>query len=317
MSIGLANPLPRALAHYEIELVETLGRIGVATQSIALPSIEGAEGSDRLRVMLGLHRAPRSVGQDRDAAIVLWPALGLLEPWLWRRSRRPVTIVVHDPEPLRSQLGFGAFSRAVARSRWSNRPMVMSHSDEASALLRQILPRNRLVQVAHPVLSVQKLEASVPGMVVVAGQYKPARDLEMLAALGPLLRRAGYEPRIVGSGWPDVDGWDVDARFVPEEELDSLLGTAEVVLLPYRRYFQSGITIRSLEQGTLTVGPRTSFAESVFGADSPVLIDQGAGVYAWLEAIAAAAGQDPAIAHARYVAECDSSWRDFLLAGLR
>ncbi len=312
MSIGLANPIPRALAHYETELEETLNRLGELTQSTHLPSIEGVGGLGRARVLLDLLRAPRSVGQGEDPVVVMWPSLGLLEPWLWRSARRPVVIVVHDPEPLRSQLGFGSISRTIARSRLSDRPIVMSHSDEATAVLQRMLPRNRLVQVGHPILSEQRFSTKSPGLVVVAGQYKPVRDLEMLGQLGPLLRRHGYEPRIVGSGWPDVEGWDVDARFVSEDELDSNLGSAEIVLLPYRRYFQSGITIRALERGTLTVGPRTSFAESVFGVDSPLLVDPIAGAHAWLEAISSATGQSSVAAHSKYVAECDISWGTFL-----
>jgi hypothetical protein len=70
-----------------------------------------------------------------------------------------------------------------------------------------------------------------------------------------------------------VRGWAVDARFVPEAELDHLIADAKVVVIPYRRFFQSGIALRCLEQSTLVVGPRGTSLDDLLGPGSPLLVD--------------------------------------------
>ena len=50
--------------------------------------------------------------------------------------------------------------------------------------------------------------------VTVLGQFKPSRDLDLLPALATELRAQGFRPVIKGSGWPQIPGWDVDARFL-------------------------------------------------------------------------------------------------------
>lgn len=314
-TFGLVNPLPRALSHYERETIETSRRIGLDLTSRPYVAVEGLEGAvAKLSALSRAMRAPRISGVD-DVTLVLWPALGLLEPALWNGSDSTPVIVVHDPEPLRSQVGFGRLSRMIAARSWGSRAVIVSHSKEASAVLGRVLPRNRVISVDHPVLTHQQQHQRVPGLVLVAGQYKPVRDTDLLARLGPALRSRGYTPLIAGSGWPEVPGWDIDRRFVPEEELERLLGAAEVVLLPYRKYFQSGITLRALEMGTVTVGARSSFAESVFGADSPLILEPGASADAWLEVIQAGAGADSARdAFDRYQAGSDESWRHLFAA---
>jgi hypothetical protein len=45
------------------------------------------------------------------------------------------------------------------------------------------------------------------------------------------------------------------------------------VLLPYQKYFQSGIGLRALEQGTPFITSRTSFATDLFGPESRLIYD--------------------------------------------
>ena len=162
--------------------------------------------------------------------------------------------------------------------------MVLSRA--ALDVVRRELPAHPAVLTMHPILDEQRLtpKTSRPS-VVVAGQYKPARDLELLAQLGPRLRDAGWTTTIVGRGWPPVPGWDVDDRFVPEDELDDLLGAAWALLLPYREYFQSGVAVRALENGTPTVGESTSFLDDLQPAHERLRVPVGACAEAWLEAL--------------------------------
>lgn len=280
-SIGLVNPLPTTLAHYQAELEETLTRIGVHTQtksSAPAENLHGALGKVRM-LRNGLVNARR--GRRSSPSIQLWPTFGLLEPSLWKSSGSRCAVVIHDPVPLRRQFGFGAVARQVAK-RLTDRPgapVLIAHSEHALAEVREIFPRAKVMLAYHPVRTEDAVGAIGSGRVLVAGQFKPERDLELIRALGPGLQEHGIEARIVGRGWPtDIMGWTVDSRFVSEEELTRELSTASVLLLPYRNYFQSGIALRCLELGTRVVGERTGFLAAITGNDPTSMYEPGAPV---------------------------------------
>jgi glycosyltransferase involved in cell wall biosynthesis len=103
--------------------------------------------------------------------------------------------------------------------------------------------------------------------VLVLGQHKDTRDLDLLSSLGPVLRSRGLHPRIVGRGWPSVPGWDVDARFVSDEEFEALLRSSAVVLLPYTKVYQSDVAVRAAECAVPVVGGATTNVAQLYGAD--------------------------------------------------
>ena len=126
-------------------------------------------------------------------------------------------------------------------------------------------------------------------VVRVLGQYKQDRDLEVLRLLASELR-GQFELEIVGRGWPEIAGWRVDARFVAESELDLLIRTSDAVLIPYRRFYQSGIAIRALENGTPVVGRAGTSLDALYGSDSKLLVrEDSVGVAvdlaAWVTAV--------------------------------
>lgn len=276
--ITYTNPLPGALHHYEVELNETLRRVGMDLQRLETSPIEGASGVGGKSKMLT--NALANVRRTRRDAVLsniqIWPSLGLAELPLWRGSDdHRHFVVLHDPTPLRRQVGFDRISRwAAARARGVKLPRVIVHSDDAENVARPLLPGFEIIKLRHPVLTeVRHPSPPAQPSVLVAGQYKPTRDLRLLEELGPLLLESGILGRIVGRGWPPLRGWEVDSRFVEESELDQLLGSASAVLLPYQKYFQSGIGLRALEQGTPFITGRTSFAMDVLGHDSKLIYD--------------------------------------------
>ncbi|SCB75488.1 hypothetical protein GA0061083_0530 [Pseudarthrobacter enclensis] len=213
---------------------------------------------------------------DVHPNLQIWPSLGLLEARLWESEQARNVVLIHDPIPLRRQVGFDAIS-----THWASKnakrvsPLIMVHSDDALRATERLLPKHTITKALHPIKTAQNMgEKSPEPLVVVAGQYKPERNLEILAAIGPHLRAKGIRAQILGRGWPDgIPGWTVSDKFVAEDDLDAILAAAWCVLLPYDLYFQSGIAIRALENGTLTVTPRTSFGEDLLGLNSPSIID--------------------------------------------
>lgn len=119
----------------------------------------------------------------------------------------------------------------------------------------------------------------------VLGQFKAARDLEVLRTVranGPTDWR--YE--IIGRGWPSIEGWTVDSRYVSNREFEAAIASATVVLIPYRTFFQSGVAIRCLEMGVPFVGPAESSLSALVGDERQLLVGTEA---EWL----------PSIMHAR------------------
>ncbi len=283
-----------------------------------VPSAEGLSRTDKAAFLprtllksVGLRRSPQPF-------IQLWPSFGFAELGIWRSGEdRASSVIIHDPVPLRRQVGYGAVGRYIGRlSLYGRAPAIVSHSRDASDAIRELLPGGRIFDVAHPVRTTQVRHAEgTSPKVVVAGQFKPVRDLEMLRWLGPRLRRRGYIPQIIGRGWPaDLEGWDIDSRFVSEAELDQVLGSAAAVVIPYKRYFQSGIMLRALEQGTLSISPNTSFARQVLGASSGCVLEDSEDGSAWLDAIDSVVGQPEQVADVfdRYKDLCDDSWRSLI-----
>lgn len=290
-----SDPIPTVQAHYQRELVDTLAGAGL-TAALAPWSrpVEGRRGLVGRAAMLASATANLVDARSTDGPLVqLWPTFGLLEARLWGSRPHDRYVVLHDPSPLRRQYGFSERARAwAARADPRSRPTIVVQSEAALTVARRALPRHRVELALHPVLDRQRtvVKTAEPS-VLVAGQFKPSRDLGLLAALGPRLRREGWSARIVGRGWPPVPGWDVDDRFVAESELDTLVGRAWAFVLPYHEYYQSGVAVRALENGTPTIGESTWFLRHLQGSDD-LLVAPGAPAEAYVERLAALARGD-------------------------
>jgi hypothetical protein len=307
------NPLPVALRHYETELVSVLATMDRELVRLPVSSAElgNAGAVDRVRAaghdLRGRLRTSRIPGH----VVVCWPVLGLAEPALWaavsRRTR--VTLLVHDPVPLRRQVGMGRAARMLGRlGAHHDRVRVAVHSRPAARALRDIGWPDT-VQLPHPLIPRLVELAADRTMVLVCGQYKPARDLRLLERLAAPLKRAGLRPVIRGRGWPLVPGWEVDEGFLSEEALDESLGESAAVLLPYAHFFQSGISVRALELGVPVVGPDHEFLADLLGQDWPGLVGSN-DPEVWARATLEVIGQSDVVRR-RLVelrASCEHEW---------
>lgn len=276
--VAVVNPLGGALAHYSAELSDTLGAAGVRSEVFSTDEPSASSKSrlrwvrDYLSLLVRARSQVRAQGGP-GRIIVTWPVLGYLDLLVLRVVARRASIVIHDPDPLVGAVGYGRTSRRMATA-FARRVGVIAHSSQAKAVLADHLPTFRSELLPHPMLEGVRAESADRGRpaVRVLGQYKRDRDVE---ALERIAQQIGAEARleIVGRGWPDVRGWTVDARFVPEAELDHLIADAQVVVIPYRRFFQSGIALRCLEQSTLVVGPSGTSLDDLLGEGSPLLVD--------------------------------------------
>ena len=314
--LAIYNPLPLALAHYARATTQTLARIGVPAHSADAPGGEAAaQGGSRAWLLAAHVRAAREVAHDDAPALCLWPLLGWPELTLWRGARPRHAVVVHDPTPLRRQAGLGSAARQLTRLVVRGRPpLIVVHSAEARDVVQRLWPRADIRYVRHPIVTdtVRPQDAAAerePATAVVLGQYKPARDVDLLAALGPALRAAGWRTEIHGRGWPAVTGWDVHPSFLAEDDVDRLLRRATVLVVGYRHYYQSGVAVRAVENGCPPVGVGTGFLTDLLGAGHPALLPDGAGVDDWVRGCHTAAALTASATAADYRDRADADWR--------
>jgi glycosyltransferase involved in cell wall biosynthesis len=291
-SLLVYNPLPASLAHYTCGVEQMLDRSGVGYSLVTSTAVEIHGGSSG-RLVPRAMRAMVERGSLADLPVLaLWPTFADLDPALWAvQSRGRVTLVWHDPIPLRPTRGAGRAPRAIGQFAQRVRgTRILTHSERARSDLEDLGWRVTRT-VPHPFVARPVSGSADPDTVLVAGQHKPQRDLQLLAELGPRLAALGMRPRIVGSGWPPVPGWHVESRFLREDELDAEMADAAVVLLPYQRVYQSGIAVRAAEMGTPVVGHQDTNIAEMYGRDWPGLVTTN-DHHAWMNAIGAAVDHD-------------------------
>lgn len=289
----IVNPLAGALRHYTKRLQQMLVDSGssVAVLSVPEPSFSGrsrlAWVSEYARALLRARR----VRHHGCRVLVTWPVLGHIDrvvaPLL---AGRPTTVVMHDPLPLVRAVGYSSLSTRVA-TLLAPKHSLMVHSELAAEDLAG--RAGPLVQLPHPLANLATAPApSDPPFVRVLGQWKPDRDLALLESLAPLLPDTRLE--IVGRGWPPVAGWAVRDDFVSEDEMADLINTSSAVLIPYRRYYQSGVAARAIESAVPVIGTARELS-SMTGASYPFLLEQDAGAIEWSETIRSAIASDTAL----------------------
>lgn len=255
------NPLGTALAHYGEEFRSVCSSAGVPCTSISIPEPSSA-GDGRLkwvsRYVQTLRLAKRLSRASGAQLVIAWPVLGFLDSLLISALAGHARQIVHDPTPLVRAVGYGKVSR-LAAAVLGRKVGYIVHSPAAFAEMRRFgfLP-GRLELLNHPVLPPAPPESRNETKTVrVLGQYKADRDLELMKAVA-LENPRDWLFEVCGRGWPEIEGWRTESRFLTEAEFEMKLKTADVLLVPYRRFYQSGAALRAMELGTPVVAPEGS-----------------------------------------------------------
>lgn len=202
-----------------------------------------------------VHRL-RGIAPDVAICAMAGP-LDLLMAIALRRVGSKLVVVVHDatPHPGDGLPGQAMLQRALLR----RADALVALSDHVAAALRAQGPTPMLVST-HPPRSAlpPPTPHAGPFRLLSFGRLLPYKGLDLLAAalvqVGP---RADLVVRIVGQG-PDspalaalrgLQGVTLENRWVPEDEMDSVLAWADGVVLAYREASQSGIAAAAISAG--------------------------------------------------------------------
>jgi len=275
-TVTLVNPLPATLAHYQDEMLSTLDGTGVLP-TVAHPSIEGRSALGKLAAVFSSLGWRLRRSRHAGTVLVLWPVFGYFDAltWLWSARRNRVVLIVHDVTPLRRQFGHSGFAHRAFRFAVRRGSLtVVCHTEAAAAELLALTGVEADV-ASHPILpAIGEHHPRVP-VVRVLGQYKTARDLTVLQTMGSTgVGPTGYSLEIHGRGWPEVEGWLTSSGFVEEDAFDRLVAEAACVIIPYSKFYQSGVIIRCLENMTPVVSVRHPQVEALFGADWPGIVTE-------------------------------------------
>jgi glycosyltransferase involved in cell wall biosynthesis len=197
-----------------------------------------------------------------------------------RRLSIPMAVVVHDADahpgdgyPLQMQLQRALVRRADAVVALSDH--VASRLGQQGLLAGKPVLRSVLPQVAITGLAPVHAHGG-PFRLLSFGRLLAYKGLDLLAAaLAELLPTTSIVVRVVGSGPESAElaalrclpGVTVENRWVPEDEIPSLLGWADGVVLSHREASQSGVAAATLAARRLLVATRVGGLVEQAGSD--------------------------------------------------
>jgi glycosyltransferase involved in cell wall biosynthesis len=187
-----------------------------------------------------------------------------------RRTGVPAVIIVHDAD---AHPGDGIpFLMLLQRSLIRHAHAVAALSNHVAMQLRQqrAVDPARLLVISHPPFVFGPLPPPPrahggPLRLLCFGRLLPYKGLDLLAgAARQLAPQAGWQLRVVGSGPESAElatlrtlpPVTVENRWVPDNEIGSLIAWADVLVLPYREASQSGLAPAAIAAGRFVVSTR-------------------------------------------------------------
>lgn len=242
-----------------------------------------------LRFVRGSFRAIASAVLERRKVVHLHffhvGVLPLMNVLIARWMGRKVVITAHDVEsfvaslevPRMSRTAYRLAHRVIAHNRIS--------SDELQARLD--VPATRIAVIPHgnylhalrpmPTVEIAREKLGIPAhakVLLFFGQIKEVKGLDLLLNAMPLVlqRHPDAVLLIAGKPWKTdfaayqsmIDGLGINhacitkVRFIPDEEVPLYYGAADLVVLPYRRIYQSGVVLMAM-----------SYSKAVLVSDIP------------------------------------------------
>jgi glycosyltransferase involved in cell wall biosynthesis len=259
-----------------------------------------------------------------DVAICAMPGpLDLLLMQALRHSNVPVIVVVHDADP---HSGDEVPLLMVLQRQLTRRAdAVVALSRHVAARLgeQHVVRADRLFVVPHPPFTFgpmpsQPFSHGGTARLLCFGRLLEYKGLDLLAsAMRQVGSQIAWELRVVGRG-PEcpalealraLPGVTVENRWVPEDEVGTLIGWADVVVLPYKEASQSGVAPAAIAAGRLVVSTRVGgLIEQLENEDLAMLCEPDAASVA--AALRDLLGTRPTMRPAMLSVDPRLAWRD-------
>ncbi|HEX4886964.1 MAG TPA: glycosyltransferase family 4 protein [Luteibaculaceae bacterium] len=184
---------------------------------------------------------------------------------------RKIHIILHDVEGF---TGDSRWFRKIIFKNWADRVFVMNeYSRElfVSALGVEVVAKTEQIKHGNFISQIStganRNEARIAlgyeeeePLVLFFGQIKQVKGLDILLEAG--IKQDRYKLIVAGRCWRTewepyqkwIEQWNSDKldlrlRFIPDSERDLLFKAADVVVLPYRKIYQSGVLIMAMSYG--------------------------------------------------------------------
>lgn len=207
-------------------------------------------------------------------------------------GQRPLVVTVHDPEPHSGADGAAArhYARSTAVLRGAADRLIV-HGAPLVPVLARLLPDGdaRIRSIAHGALGFGTVNRPVAppiadGPFILFGRMNAYKGLDLLLDANDLLLAEGAAPMIVLAGaGPELErlrprlaaapNLRVHARFVPQDELATMVAAASAVVLPYRDATQSGVAAAAFGLGRPVIATAVgALPEVVRDGDNGLLV---------------------------------------------
>jgi glycosyltransferase involved in cell wall biosynthesis len=219
-------------------------------------------------------RTARRIAQHRpDVVILQWwvpfwaPSLIVLVRLIKRWTHARIVFICHNVVP---HEGDTAMRRRVARAVLRHADTIVAHSAQDQQIAQQIVPSASVQHTAHPTYEAfdqladikqhdtlrQQLNVDRKRVLLFFGLVRPYKGLSVLLHALPRVRQAvpNVHLLVVGEVWGSqqpymdqlarlgiADVVTIVNRYVPNEELGTYFGAADVAVLPYVSATQSGV----------------------------------------------------------------------------
>lgn len=223
-----------------------------------------------------------------DMAVCAMPGfLDIVMTYTLKRTGVPIVAIIHDAQ---NHPGDGyPFQAVLQRHLIRQADHIVTFSTYVAEALRNAKHPVRcpILALKHPPFGARvakpngKVAASAPfshggvPRILMFGRLLAYKGLDLLAEALPKIS-APFECRIVGLGPESAELRALDAlpnvtvenRWVPEDELVTLVEWADLVVLPYREASQSGVGALAIANGRYVVATKVGGLIEQFGSDS-------------------------------------------------
>lgn len=276
---------------------------------LAFRGVFGDESTLRRGLRYGLALARIARRRPKDAPCLVhvhfFHALPLDYAFLaWMRARGcRLVLTAHDVTPFDAQTWSLKIVRRIYRL--VDRVIVHTESSRAELLAQGLVSPERVAVIPHghylpyvdqiPTRKEARRQLGLPldaPLLLFFGQIKAVKGLDVLLQAVPRLVARQADARLVVAGQVWKDDWaryaalidetalqdriHLHLRHIPDDEVSGFFAAADVVALPYRHVYQSGVLLMALSYGRPVVATRVGgLAEVVHDGESGYLVPPG------------------------------------------